>query len=175
MEGLLDSLGINLKVLAVQIVAFLIIFWILKKLLFTRIAEYMKSRTSEIKASFDKIEKDNKEVERLSKEYKQKLENIEKDAYAKIQIAIKEGIVAKSKILSEAQENAQKILEKARSEIEIEKEKAILELRNIVSELSLKIAEKLIAASVNKNVQDNLVESILSDLEKVSASNEVKK
>ena len=162
---ILNSLGINFKVVLVQIVAFLLLFWILKKFLFTRIAEHMQSRSEEIKNTFDKIEKDKQEVERLTKEYQQKIAEIEKEAYAKIQEAVKEGISAKNEIVTQAQTQAQKELKKAKDEIGREKEKAILELRNEVINLSLKAAEKLLDTSMDEKTNSKLVDKFLTDIE----------
>lgn len=170
MDQVIDALGINPKVLLVQIIAFLLIFWILKKFLFTRIQEYMKSRSEEIKNTFTKIEKDKEEIERLTKEYQQKLAEIEKTAYDKIQQAIKEGISAKSEILKEAHEQSQKTLEKARDEIEREKQKAILELRKEVITLSLEVAEKLIDAPIMDEQKRGLADKFLKEIENTRRS-----
>lgn len=164
---LLDQLGINLKVLVVQIVAFILLFWILKKFLFGRIVGHLQSRSDEIKNTFAKIEADKTEIERLTKEYQDKLANIEKEAYAKFQEAAKKGVELKNEILQQAQQQAQKELEKARAEIEREKDKAKLELRQEVVKLSLIIAEKLVDATMDEKTNSKLVEKFLNEVSQV--------
>lgn len=166
MNAILEQLGINLQVVFVQMVAFLVLFAILYKFLFKRVAGFMKTRTEEIESTFKKIEQERAEIDRLAKEYKDHLANIEKEAYAKIQEAIKEGTSARNEIVTAAQENARSELEKARSEIHREKEKAILELRNDVIKLSLQATEKIIEMKMDETIHGKLVDGFLRDIEK---------
>ena len=164
---MLEQLGINLKVVAVQVMAFLLLFAILYKFLFKRVADFMKSRTEGIEASFQKIEQDRVEIDRLTKEYQPHLANIEKEAYNRIKEAVKERIKAKNEIVAQAQTQAQQTLEKARNEIAREKEKCLFELRREVIGLSLQIAEKLTDATMNAEIHGKLVDGFLNDVEKV--------
>lgn len=164
---LFDQLGINPKVLIVQIIAFVLLFWVLKKFLFGRIAEHLQSRSDEIKNTYAKIEAGKVEIERLTKEYQDKLANIEKEAYAKFQEAAKKGVELKNEILQQAQEQSRKELEKARAEIEREKEKAKLELRQEVVRLSLAVAEKLVDATMDEKTNAKLVDKFLNEVSTV--------
>lgn len=166
MSELLGSLGFQPLVVLSQVLAFLVLFFVLWKFLFKRIGAAMDARTQEIQSTFDKIEHDKTEIERLTQEYQGKLANIEKEAYERIQKAVQEGIQAKNEITTQAQALAQKTMEKARAEIEREKDKALLELRQQVVTLSLQVAEKLINATMNAQTHGKLVDQFLTEVEK---------
>jgi F-type H+-transporting ATPase subunit b len=161
----LQILGLEPKVLIVQVVAFLILFFILKKFLFTRITQHLESRRDEIRSAYETIAQKKQEVEGLAREYKGKLDQIEQEAYNRIQQAVKEGTAIKNEIIAEAHTQAQKELEKAKGEIAREKQKAIIELRSQVINLSLAAAEKVIEVSVDRQVHTKLVEDFLKDVE----------
>lgn len=166
MDELLKSLGFQPLVVLSQVLAFLVLFFIIWKFLFKRIGAAMDARTQEIQSTFDKIEKDKAEVERLTQEYQGKLTNIEKEAYERIQKAVQEGLQTKNEIVAQAQAQAQKTMEKARGEIEREKDKALLELRQEVVKLSLHAAERLVDTTMNAQTHGKLVDQFLAEVEK---------
>lgn len=141
--GLLDQLGINPYVIAVQVVIFLTALWVLRRFLFGPVTEFTRRREEEISEATREIEKNRAEVERLSAEYRKDLAEIEKRAHERLQQAIKEGREAKAKIIAEAEQEARAQLEKAREEIEKEKGLAREALRAEVKRLALEAAERL--------------------------------
>jgi F-type H+-transporting ATPase subunit b len=149
-----------------QIVVFLILLGILYKFLWKRLGDHLDKRTAGIQETFDKIDHDKAEVERLTKEYGDKLANIEREAHAKLQEAVKEGQAMRAKMVADAQAEASGALEKARREIGIEKDKAIHELRGEVIRLTLSATERVIEQTMTPEVHGKIVDGYLRDLEK---------
>ena len=152
--------------LAAQVVVFLILLGVLYKFLWKRLGDHLDKRTSSIQETFDKIDHDKIEVERLTKEYGDKLANIEREAHAKLQEAVKEGQAMRAKMVADAQAEASGSLDKARREIGIEKQKAIAELRGEVIRLTLSAAERVIEQTMTPEVHGKIVDGYLRDLEK---------
>src|SRR6266581_4336097 len=69
------------------------------------------------------------------------------------------------KAVEERERRIQQLLERARKEIESEKEKAILELRREAVDLSIAAASKLIEANLDSDANRRLVTEYLASLE----------
>lgn len=158
-------MGGQLQVILILVINFIILFLVLKKFLFTRVLEHLDSRKKEIEGTFDKIEKDKTEITRLSQEYQNKLSQIEKESYQKIQEAVKEGLSAKTDIISEAHLQSDNILRKAKEEIEMEKQKALKELRNEIASLAIHAAERVIEKELDEKTNIKIVSSFLDEIE----------
>lgn len=158
---------LNPVALGVQVVIFLALLAILYKVLWKRIHTHMEQRATSIKDTFDKIERDKAEVERLTREYGDKLAGIEREANAKLQEAVKEGQAARARMIAEAQAESAAALDKAKREIGIEKEKAVEELRGEVVRLTLKAAERVIEQTMTPEIHGKLVDRYLKDLDDV--------
>lgn len=168
MEKILDILGLQFEVIFVLGISFIILVIVLNKVLFKPLMKHLDERSNEIKGNFDKIALDKKEIERLTEEYKTKLTQIEQEAYQKVQEAIKEGLKVKTEIISEAHAQSDNVLRKAKKEIEHEKEKALVELRNEMVSLSLAAARKVIEKEIDEQTHRKLVENFLDDLSKTA-------
>jgi F-type H+-transporting ATPase subunit b len=126
---------------------------------------YLDQRNNEIKNTFDQIEKSKGDITALKDKYELQLASIEKSAYEKVQSAIKEGLAVKTDIISEAHAQADKVLRKATEEIEIEKKKAIAELKTDIVNLSVKAAGKLIEKELDEKQNQKIVEQFLNEFE----------
>ena len=75
---------------------------------------------------------------------------------------IREKIIADAK--QDAQQQGEKLIEQAKAAINGEKNAAMADLKNQVSNLSLQIAEKILRSELsNKESQTKLVEQLLGD------------
>lgn len=164
--GLLQTLGIDPKVIAIQFVGFIFLFFVLKKLLFERIIELVQKRKDDINTAFDEIDREQAELERLKAEYKQHLEKIEDEGREIIAKAIKEAQLHKQALLDQAKAEGDKLIEKAAREIELEKEKALVTLQEEVANLSILCAEKVIGETMDAAKHKRLVMDVISDIGK---------
>lgn len=153
----------------VQLGIFLVLLGVLYKFFWKRVFVHLDKRQSTIRETFDKIERDKADVEKLTAEYKTKLAQIEREASAKVQAAVREGLDEKSRILQEAHDQLLKERQKAVADIQIEKEKAILELRKEIARLTLRVTEKVMGEAVTPEVQSRIVTRTLAELEAAAA------
>ncbi|MFH1226756.1 MAG: F0F1 ATP synthase subunit B, partial [Planctomycetota bacterium] len=168
LSNFFNAMGGQVQVIVLLVINFIILFLVLKKFLFGRVLEHLDNRKKEIEGTFDKIELDKKEITRLTDEYQAKLSQIEKESYQKIQAAIKEGLSAKTGIISEAHLHSDNIIRKAKDEIELEKTKALKELRNEVASLAIQVAEKVIEKELDEKSNTRLVASFLDEIDQKS-------
>lgn len=162
----LEQMGAQYQVILILAASFIILVVLLNKFLFKPLTKYVDSRRDEIQNVYTKIDSDKKEIARLSDEYQNRLNQIEKEAYQKIQLAIKEGLTAKTQIISESHLQADNVLRRAKEELEIEKKKAMKEMRQEVISLSIAAAEKVIRKKLDEQTNSKIVAEFLDEIDK---------
>jgi F-type H+-transporting ATPase subunit b len=167
MEKIFEGLGINPAVLISQVAAFLFLFWILSRFLFKRIGQVIEQREKEIKESYQQVEQKDKEAEKLAKEYRQRIDEIDKECVQRINSAVEEGKKMADMIVNEAREKRLQEEQKARENIQMEREKMFIELRHDIVNLSLTVAEKLLGEKLDREKDRALVEKFVADIEKL--------
>jgi len=142
-----------------QLFVFLIVLIVLRKFVWTPILGALKKREFEIEDALRAAEAARDEMEqiKMDNEYLLYEARIERDQM------IKEAIIVANKIKDEAKADTSKIAEKlindARSSIENEKKAAMQEVKNLVSTLSIEIAEKIL----RENLKDGKAQRELVD------------
>jgi F-type H+-transporting ATPase subunit b len=156
-------MSIEINQVIIQIIAFLIMLWVLKKFGWKPLLDMLQERQKKIQSEFDGIQLQKDEIKKLSDEYQDKLKSIESEARRKIQEAIQEGRLIALEIQEEAQGNARELLSKARSEVSNEVAKAKNQLKNELVNMSFSIAEKLIQEKLNDSKHKQLVTELIDE------------
>ncbi|MEC7866177.1 MAG: F0F1 ATP synthase subunit B, partial [Candidatus Poribacteria bacterium] len=162
--GLLEAMGLNPKLIITQAAGFLIVLFVLNKLVFGKVGGILADRQSEIVSRMNKLETDQAELDRLTAETTQRLNQIEAEAQQKIRTAIDQGNEERQQILETARQDAANQVDQARAEIQREKEEAILELRGIVSEIAIDAASKIIDQQLDVESHRHIVEEYIGQL-----------
>jgi F-type H+-transporting ATPase subunit b len=162
--GLLGAIGIHPQTVILQALGFLVVLLVLWKFVFGRVGGLLEERQKEITSRMEKLEADQRELDRLNAETRQRLNEIETEGQAKIQAAIDEGNVERQCILDGARQEAGAELERARAEIQREKEEAILELRGTVAEIAIDAASKIIDQALDAEKHQHIIDESISRL-----------
>jgi F-type H+-transporting ATPase subunit b len=146
-------------------ISFLILLFILKKFAWGPIMGSITEREQFIEDALQKAEAAKEEMARLTNENDQLL----KHARAERDLILKEAKQVKDQIIGEARDAAQKegakMLEKARIEIDSQKAIAMADVKSLVAELSIEIAEKVLRSEFEKaGKQDELVADLLKQV-----------
>lgn len=151
----------------VQILAFLIVFFTLRKLAWKPVLDSLEARRAKIRGEFESIEAAKKEIEALKAEYAASLQKIEDQARAKLQEAIDEGRRISREIQEKARLESQATFEKAKENLAIEVAKARISLRRDIAEIALDASEKVLREKMSddKKQQEKIL-SIIEDMEK---------
>lgn len=151
----------------VQLLAFLVVFTVLKLFAWQPVLNALEARRERIRSQFAQIEVSKKEIESLKTEYHAHLQKIEDEARAKIQEAIEEGRRIGREIQEKARKESQGTLEKAKENIEIELAKARIELRREIAGLALNVTERILQEKLSDAAaQEAKALAILSELER---------
>lgn len=139
----------------------LILFLIMKKLLFKPVVAMLKQREDEVNSMYEKAEEAQKNAEALEKEYTESLAGAKEEAARIMKDATREATLKGEKIVSEAQEKAAAAISKAEKEIELEKQAAVKEIRNDIASIAVGVAEKVIEKDINEKDHEKLVEDFI--------------
>lgn len=148
-----------------QLIILLIVIFVLGKFAWKPIVNALDEREKGISDALAAAEKAKLEMARLTNENEQLLKEAreERDAILKEAKELKDKIVAEAKNL--AQTEGAKLIENAKREIEEQKLKALADVKNQVSSLSLEIARKVLTKEFeDQNKQQALVTDLLKDV-----------
>lgn len=158
--------NIHLSEVVVQLVAFLIVFAVLKKFAWKPLLAVIRSRQERFENEWHEIEKAKQSVAALEKDYRLHLQKIEEEARAKMQEAVQEGRRLAREIQEKARAEAQDSFEKAKTNLELEVEKARISMRHEIAALSIHVAEKILNEKLESAQQEKKAMEILQELEK---------
>lgn len=164
MGELMHQLGIEPATIVVEMVGFVLLLLLLKRFLWGPVTEYLEGRKQDIAQTYEKVEQTRQEMERLRSEYEQRLANIEAEARAQIQQAVKEAQQVREQILAEARQQAEKMVSDAEETIRYERQKALAEMRTQVVELTLLATGKILQESIDDARHRKIVEDFINQV-----------
>lgn len=162
MDKLLNDFSPGLFV--VQTILLLLLIFLMVKFAWKPILSSLNEREEGIQGALDAAEKAKREMQNLQADNQKLLQEarMERESMLKEAREIKAQMIADAE--TEAQSQANKMIEQAQLAIESEKKSAMAELKSHVAGLSIEIAEKVVREELsNKDKQLKLVESMLGE------------
>jgi len=162
MDKLLNDFSPGLFV--VQTILLLLLIFIMVKFAWKPILNSLNEREEGIQGALDAAEKAKREMENLQADNQKLLQEarLEREAMLKEAREMKAQMITDAE--TQAQTQANKMIEQAQLAIDNEKKTAMAELKNHVANLSVDIAEKVVRQELsNKGKQLELVESMLAE------------
>jgi len=151
------------------ILTFLLLVFVLAKFAWKPLLKMLQDREDMVRSSLEDAEKAKSELERLNEES----EAIMAKARSEAQSILADGKAAAEKvkddIIAKSKEQANKIREDAGNQIQVEKDKAISEIKKEVVNLTLSVAEKLIRKNLSDADNKSLIEESLKKVQTYEA------
>src|SRR3989338_5124014 len=122
---MLESLGIDWKLLLFQIANFLLLFFILKKVLYKPLLGFLEFIRKKIEEALEKSEKFEEEWQKMKALQREIMSEIEKEDSLIVEKARADAQKKEKEIMAAAQEMSEKIMEEARVDILREKDKIL--------------------------------------------------
>ncbi len=144
----IDPLQIGLHVLNV-----VIMFFVLKLLVYKPILKFMKNREHMISDKIDELDVREKELIQQKQEYEHMIAEAHNEA---AELITKSNEMARDharEILDNAKEHARNLVVRAKKEIEADKVQARQDMRTQIAEMSIQIAEKVLEREIS--LKDN--------------------
>ena len=146
-----------------NIVNILVLFLLLKHFLFKPITEMMESRTAEIENNLKDAEEQKQKAQDLTAQYQQKLEGAKAEAAQIVSDARQQGQKEYDALLKTAAQDARKVQERSRADMEREREEMLRGVQENVTELVLLTASKLSQKELDEESDRKLVDAFLSE------------
>ena len=159
----MSGFGINVWFLATQIVNFLILLLILYFFAYKPVMKMLDERSRKIRESMDEVQKVKEQAAQTEEEFKKKIDAASKEGQEVIARAMRTGEEARQRAQLEAKQEAQGLVEKARVEIQRERDETISELRQEFADLTVVAAEKVIGQSLDKNAHRQIIDQVLDE------------
>lgn len=150
--------------LILQIINFLILMWVLYRLLYKPVTQFLKQRSANIRELIEGTEKDRQAASKNLEEAKRVLAEKWEEGLKLIEKARQVAIEEEKRILTEAKEAAGRICEEARVRMGQEVEQAKRELQAQVADLSLLVAEQVIHKSLSEKDHRKLVDEYTREI-----------
>ena len=151
------------------LIAFVIIFAFVWRWVLPAVNRTLEARQQAITGQLTAAEEAKREAESLLADYKAQLAKARDEANRIVEEARKTGESLRSDIVGKAQTEADTIARRAREEMSAERERAATAIRDEVAALSLDLAQKVVAGSVDTKAQKVLVDRYIAELETLKA------
>ena len=141
-----------------------ILFAGLSYLLFNPVRDVLEKRKQKIAGELASAANDMASASALKEEYEAKLKNVNKEAEDILEAARKKAKTREAEILEDARAEASRIVERANRGIELEKKKAIDDLKQDVVNIAALMAQKAVGRSIDMTIQNSLIDETLKEM-----------
>lgn len=140
-------------------------FMVLKKFAFPKIGEALDKRAATIRESLEAAEQQKEESDKLLADYRQRLTEAREQADEIVSKARKAAETTKSEATVEGQAKREELVEAARKDIEAEKSRALDDIRKEVANLTILATEQVTRKSLDDQAHKELVEDALREVD----------
>ncbi len=157
------SLGINLPLLVVFVVNFIVLLVMLRLFLYKPVMTVLDERAKRAREAVEMAEATKKEYDQAKDEVQKQIEKGRQEAQAIISQATQVAERLKEESRQEAAKQAQVIVDRARSELEADRDKMVGDLRREFVAISIAAAEKIIKETLDREKHRKLIEETLRE------------
>lgn len=145
-------------------IAVLVLFAALSYLLFEPVRKILDERKAKIKEDKENASQEKADAMDLRIQYETKLKEIDKEAEGILGAARKKALQNEAQIIEEAKEEAKRVMDRASMEIELEKKRALDDMKKEIISVATVMAGKVVEASIDVKVQDQLIDETLKEM-----------
>ena len=156
---------INATIIA-QILNFLILVVFLRAVAYKPIARLLQQRSDKIKGDLDKAEADRKAAEQTLAQYKAQLSDAQQKAQAIVEKANLTARQEHDTAVAETRKEIERMKLNAQAEIENERNRAFEDMKSQIVTLSLAAAGKIVSKNLDTKENDKLVNEFIGGLNK---------
>ena len=149
---------------ALMIIAVVALFLIMSYFLFNPARAFLQKRQEKIRTELEDAKSNQEDARALKAEYDEKLKNIDKEAESILADARKRALANENRIVAAAKEEAAAIIERAKEEARLEKQKMADEVKKEIVVVAALMAGKVVASTVDVTIQDSLIDETLKEI-----------
>ena len=163
-DWLMPNTGLTLWTIA----TFLVLLFVLKWKAWGPLMDALDARSKQIEESLSKAEKVTAEAEEQAAKNEEILQAARKEAQNIVAQAREAGDKLKHKMETDGKEQYDGMLEKAKEQIDMEKQKALNEIKTTVVDIALKASEKVIKRNLNDEDNKKIVEDTVEEFKQAN-------
>lgn len=160
----LDVISVNIWQMFASLANLVLLFLIVKKLLYKPVKEMLAKRQSTIDGDYEAAKKAKEQALSDQKTYEEKLQSAKSEADRVIKSAVDIASAREKEIIGQAKAKAEGIVRQAQSDAEMERQKAEEDIRREIVEVSSLLTEKMLEREItlgdHKQFIDSFIESI---------------
>jgi F-type H+-transporting ATPase subunit b len=163
----------NLTESIIGLIAFLIVFGVLAKLIMPRVSTTLAERTNAIEGGLERAKEAQDEANALLAQYRAQLEDARHEAARLREEAKEQGAQIVADMRQRGQAEFDRLVAAAESQIDAQKQQALTSLRAEVGALSVELASRIVGESLEDEArQRRTVDRFLAQLDQQSARQE---
>jgi F-type H+-transporting ATPase subunit b len=159
----ITDIGINLPVLVAQTVNFIVLLILLKLFVYKPVLNMLDQRRARIEEGLNAAQRGQESAAEAEKTAQAELDNARREGQNIVQNAQQVSQRLQEEGRAAAAQQTEAMLERARSEIALERDQAIAELRREFADLTIAAAEKIIGQSLDRSAHQRLIEQALAE------------
>jgi len=159
----IGALGLNLKSIIFQIIAFAIVLWILNKFAIKKFLAVMDERRAELEKGLNQADEAKKELEKAAQKADETLAEARDEADQILSSAHGEAAQLLKDVETKAAQKADRIVKEAREQLGRDVEKARLELKSDTTQLVAQAAGIVLGEKLDQSKDAALIERSLKE------------
>ncbi len=161
---MLDFLSIDTGTIIFTLINTLILFMIIKHLLFGRVNKIIEERQADVTNTYKKADESLENAKKQEETYNNIMVNAKDEAAQIVKSATQKALIRSDEIMLQAKNNANNVLEKANLDIEREKIRAKNEIKYEISDIALMMAQKVISKEIDKKDHEKLINDFIENV-----------
>ncbi|MAX09285.1 MAG: ATP synthase F0 subunit B [Candidatus Marinimicrobia bacterium] len=163
-DWLMPNTGLTLWTIA----TFLVLLFVLKWKAWGPLMDALDARSKQIEESLSKAEKVTAEAEEQAAKNEEILQAARKEAQNIVAQAREAGDKLKHKMETDGKEQYDGMVEKAKEQIDMEKQKALSEIKTTVVDIALKASEKVVKRNLTNEDNKKIVEQTVEEFKQAN-------
>ena len=153
----------NLFTIFATLVNFLILFFVLKHILFDKVNKIIDDRNSEVIGNITAAENKVLEADKLKESYEKQIANLESQGRDIVRDAKIKADAQAKEIIQEAEEKTAALLRQTEAEIERLQKRALEDMREEIGALAIFAAEKILEKQLDHQEQQAVIGKIIDE------------
>ena len=159
----MEALGLNLPMLIAQIVGFLVLLYILSKLLYRPLLKVMDERAARIKESLEAAERAKEQAAASQEQMQEDMRKAREEGQQMIAQARDVASRFRDEEMAKAREEIAAERAKAEADIQRERDAAIEDLRQEFAGLAISAAERVVERSLSESDHRAIIDRVLEE------------
>ncbi len=161
MDAILKSLAFNPQAFLLQLVLFVVVIVLMNALFWKPLLAHLAAREAHIAGIGKTIQEAQREMETLRADYLNRIAQVEAEARARIQNAIREAQTERERLMAESRTQAEAAIQQGVADMERERIEALESLRERMVALALQAAGKALGPAVDsvamrRSIEDSI-------------------